>query len=72
MYAEFKDFDFKDKVHMTTAVEGMYKCLANCEHVPVKLEAAVALSKVLQNDIAENILRPGLSEIIENFMKLMD
>lgn len=48
----------------------MYNCLSVCEHIPVKLEAAIALSKLLKNDICEQILRPGLGEIIENFMNL--
>jgi hypothetical protein len=48
----------------------MYNCLSACEHIPVKLEAAIALSKLLKNDICEKILRPGLGEIIENFMNL--
>ena len=72
MYGEFSDFKFKENSHIEKAVEGMYKCLSECEHVPVKLEAATALSKFLKNDVCENILRPGLSSIIENFMRLMD
>jgi len=38
----------------------------------VKLEAAVALSKLLKNPIVENFLKPGLTSILENFLTLME
>ena len=40
--------------------------------LPVKYEAALALSKMLKNDDAAAFLKPALSNLLEIYLKIME
>jgi importin-7 len=40
--------------------------------LPVRLEAALTITKFLGNDSAENMLKPLLGNLIENYLNLMN
>jgi hypothetical protein len=72
MYGQFCNYNFKDESHIQNAADGIYKCFNGSKHLPVKLEAAIALSKILKNPVVEKFLKPGLTSILENFLTLME
>jgi hypothetical protein len=55
MYGVFYDIKFTDESHVKATVDGLYKNLFS-EELPVRLEAALALTKFLNNKIAEEAL----------------
>lgn len=69
MYCEH--FSFKDNSHLSRFVELCYKSLVYDKDMPVRLSAAVCLSKLLKNDDALNILKPHLKIVLESYLKLM-
>jgi hypothetical protein len=42
------------------------------EHIAVKVDAALALSELLEHDVAIEFIRPGLGNILKIFLKIMD
>jgi hypothetical protein len=40
--------------------------------LPVRVEAALALDKLLQHELAVNFLRPGLEMLLKTYLKIMD
>ena len=40
--------------------------------MPVRLSAALALSKLIQNKTAENFMKPALSSILQVYLKIMN
>ena len=71
MYGEFGDYNFKNEDHIKKAVDGIYKSLF-AEELPVRLSAAIAMSKLVKNDTAEGFLKPALSNILEVYLKIMN
>ena len=41
-------------------------------HIAVRVEAALALSSMLDHEVVQNLLRPGLGSILKVFLKIMD
>lgn len=56
---------------MIKAVEGVYKCLLDPD-LPVKVKAAVTLNCLLLYKDAQTIIKPGLNQILEIYLRLMD
>lgn len=71
MYGEFGEFKFKKEDHVKQFVDGVYQNLFAPE-LPVRLQAATAMAKLLKNDIASEFLKPALKNILEVYLKLMD
>ena len=71
VYGEFGDYDFKDEDHVKKAVDGVYKSLFAPE-LPVRLSAALAMSKFIKNETAESFLKPALGNILEVYLKIMN
>jgi len=71
LYGEFGDLKLGDEGKVKEAVDGIYKNLFASE-LPVRLSAAVSLSKLLRNSIAQDFLRPALQSIFEVYLKTMD
>lgn len=53
------------------AVEGIYKNIQDKE-LPVRVAAAVAFSSVIKHPEAQDMIRPGISQVLETYIKLMD
>jgi hypothetical protein len=53
------------------AVDGVYKNLFS-EELPVRLSAAISLSRLLDNKTTTDFLRPALRSIFETYLKMMD
>jgi hypothetical protein len=71
MYGMFNDVKFVDENHVKAAVDGLYQNLFS-EDLPVRLEAALALTKFLDNKIAEEALKPVLKNLLEKYLTMMD
>lgn len=72
IYGEFvKNMKFKNDTHLAQVVELSFKCLCADSDLPVRLNAAFSISKLLQNDTACALLKPHLSKILESYLKLM-
>ena len=71
VYGEFGDYSFSDDKHIQQATDGVYQNLSN-EHLPVRLSAALALSKLIQNETAANFMKPALSSILQVYLKIMN
>lgn len=56
---------------MRHTLNGIYSCL-NSEHLPVRVEAALALNGMLKHEIAVEFLRPGLETLLKTYLKIMD
>ena len=49
----------------------MVQCLYD-DHIAVRVEAALALSEMLDHADVQELLRPGLGNILKVFLKIMD
>ena len=56
---------------MRHALNGIYQCLLS-EDLPVRVNAAVSLVKLLDHPAAVEFVRPGLSDVIRIYLKLID
>lgn len=70
MYGEFGDFKFKNQEHIQSAIDAIYKALYDTE-LPVRLTAATSIHKLLHNDQACAFLKPALSNILQQYLKIM-
>lgn len=52
-------------------MQGIYNCILDKE-LPVRVAAAISFSCILQHKEAQALVRPGLQQILENYIKLMD
>lgn len=71
IYGQFSQFDFKDQDHLRAVLDALYK---NLEHsdLPVRVNSAIALIKMLDQEAAVEFIRPGLSVVIKIYLKLID
>lgn len=70
VYGEFGTFKFSQQGHMKQAVGGVFKQLFD-PRLPVKLQAATSIQKLLHNQEAEQLLKPHLKDILEVYLKMM-
>ncbi len=57
--------------HLKHVLNAIYENLTHSE-LPVRVEAALALHKLLRHDLAINFLRPGLEMLLKTYLKIMD
>jgi hypothetical protein len=57
--------------HISSAFGTIHQLLFN-DNLVVKVEAAKALSSMLVQDTAVELLRPGLGETLKVFLRIMD
>ncbi len=70
MYGEFGQFKFRNNDHVKQSIELVYRCLHDSE-LPVRLTAATSIQKLLHNQLASDLLKPFLKNILEIYLKLM-
>lgn len=56
---------------MKHACEALWQSLQDPE-LPVRVNAAVSLIKLLGHEIAQELIKPGLGQLIRHFLKLID
>ena len=72
VYGKFGSFDFPDDhIHQQAASERLVQHLYH-DHIAVRVEAALALSEMLDHEVVQDLLRPGLGSILKVFLKIMD
>ncbi len=72
LYGEFtRNMKFNDQDHLNKVVEYSYGCLIHDTHLPVRLTAALSMTKLLQDDRACDLLKPQLRQVLEAFLSLM-
>jgi len=70
-YSCFGFITFKNKQNVKAAVEGIYKCIMD-KCLPVKVASAIALNQMVEQDEAISILKPGLNQILSNYLTIMN
>ena len=70
LYGRYGQFPL-DQDHLRNVLDSMYQ---NMQHndLPVRVNAAVALTEFLSHDTAVEFVRPGLETILSIFLKIMD
>ena len=71
VYGQFAQFDFNNNEHLAAALDAMYKNLTHHD-LPVRVNSAISLIKMLDQEVAINIIRPGLNDVIKIYLKLID
>lgn len=70
-YTSYGFINFKDSQNVKKAVEGIYQC-TNDKCLPVKVAAAIALNQMVEQEEAISILKPGLNQILSNYLTIMN
>lgn len=70
VYAQFAHFPMEDE-HLKYVLDCLYQNLMDSE-LPVKVNSAIALVKLLSHELAINIVKPGLGTLIKIFLRLID
>jgi hypothetical protein len=72
MYQQFATFDFKDKGHLTHAVQQVVGCLRDPE-LPVRMQAACALRYIVSNEdpAVHAVILPALPHLLDCYFQLM-
>lgn len=71
VYGEFAHFPFTDDDHLRHALNALFQCLQSPD-LPVRVNAAVSLIKLLEHETAIEFIRPALSHVIRIYLKLID
>ena len=71
VYGEFASFSFEDEDHLRHALNALYQCL-QANELAVRVNAAVSLIRLLDHPAAVEFIRPGLSQVIRIYLKLID
>ena len=71
IYGEYAHFPFSNEDHLRHSLNALYECLQNPE-LPVRVNAAVSLIKLLVHPVAVEFIRPGLGQVIRIYLKLID
>lgn len=71
VYGQFGNFPFENQDHLRKVLDSLYR---NVQHrdLPVRVNAAVSLIKMLNHEMAVEFVRPGLEPIIKIYLKLID
>ena len=59
VYGEFAHYPLADEDHLRHALNNLYQCL-QCDELPVRVNAAVSLIRLLDHPVAVEFIRPGL------------
>lgn len=71
VYGEFAAYNFADGDWLRDSLNKIYQCLLGND-LPVRVNAAVALIKLLAQPVAVEFVRPGLQQIITIYLALID
>jgi len=71
LFGHFGGLKFSNPDTVKAAVEGIYKCLIDTQ-LPVKVKAAIALNQLLNQEEALEMLKPGLNQVLEHYLKLIN
>lgn len=71
VYGEFAHYPLTDEDHLRHALNNLYQCLQSDE-LPVRVNAAVSLIRLLDHPVAVEFIRPGLQQVIRIYLKLID
>ena len=71
VYGQFAQFEFKNEDHLRLTLDRLYQNL-NHNDLPVRVNAAISLIKLLDQEIAVEFIRPGLDSVIKIYLKLID
>jgi len=52
-------------------LNGLYESILHPD-LPVRVEAALALDRLLVHDLAIEFVRPGLESLLKTYLKIMD
>jgi hypothetical protein len=72
VYGIYGDLKYKNQDHVKQIVEGIFKNMEESQPLPVKFYAACALEKILRNDFANEIIKPGLDTMLKCYLSLMN
>ena len=67
----YGDFEFKNQQVVRDALEGIYACLCENEF-PVKVNAGIALSRLLLQPESAGALKPVLANVLQVYLSLID
>ena len=70
VYGQFAQFEF-DELSLKQILDKLYKNLSH-QDLPVRVYSAIALIKYLDQPVAVEFIRPGLSSVIQEYLKLID
>lgn len=56
---------------MRLALDAIWQSLHHSD-LPVKVEAALALNSMLHHEVAVELVRPGLEQLLKTYLKIMD
>jgi len=71
-YGVFGDMKFQNQDHIKSMVEGIFANMNEAQPLPVKFQAACALEKILSNDVATELVKPGLDTMLKCYLSLMN
>lgn len=72
LYGKFAKFPISSNDgHLRMVIEQIYGSL-HSEHLPIKVEAALSITKLLYHEEAVEFIKPGLEQLLKTFLKIMD
>ena len=71
VYGKYCCYEFSNNDHLMQAVDKIQQHLYS-PHITVKVEAALALSALLDHQTTIEFIRPGLGNVLKIFLKIMD
>ena len=71
LFGMYGGMKFEGDEIIQVATEGLYNCILD-RQIPVKVQAALALERVLKHDVAREILKPGLGKIFTIYLDLIE
>lgn len=71
VYKKYGRFDFQDHSHLLAATNKISNLLKS-DCIVVKVEAALAISELLNHQEVVDFIRPNLGNILRIFLKIMD
>lgn len=70
LYGEFGDYRLNMEGHIQHALQAIYDLLSD-KDLPVRLNAACSLHKMLGKNYAVNLLKPHLENLLKNYLLIM-
>lgn len=71
IYGMFGEFPFENEDHLRLSLNRIYTNLHHAD-LPVRVEAALTMNRLLDHEIAVEFLRPGLEALLKVYLKIMD
>mmetsp|Transcript_7597 Transcript_7597/g.12766 ORF Transcript_7597/g.12766 Transcript_7597/m.12766 type:complete len:328 (-) Transcript_7597:970-1953(-) len=65
------DIKYKVENHISDLAQGVFSNMEQGQPLPVKFHAACALEKILRNEEAMKLIRPGLDVVLKTYLQLM-